>query len=430
MSRNLSRREFLRQATLAGTAVPLAGSVAGSLLQAKPANASPRSANEKLNVGIIGVGGQGGFSLGGLSGQNIVALCDIDAQRLAPGAASFPRAKTYDDYRRVMDHKLDCVAVCTPDHMHAFATVAALQAGFDVYCEKPLAHSVWEVRQIRNWTAKQKAVTQLGTQIHAGDNYRRAVEIVKAGILGAVERVHVWFGGSVRVFKGITPQKPPAHVNYDLWTGPAPMRPFHPSHFHFNWRYWWDFGNGSLGDFGCHYMDLPYWALDLRAPVSVEARGGKGHDGENDCPNDLQVDYHYPARGDLPPVHLTWYQGKYRPSEMAEYGDGKGSAVLFEGTKGRLVADYETHKVFMGDGLDFTRPPQTIPLSPGHHAEFIEAVKTRGPTTCNFDYSGALTEAVLLGNVSYRAGGVKLAWDDGKLRAINCPEADKHIRRE
>jgi predicted dehydrogenase len=429
MRDGLSRREFLRQATLAGTAIPLALPAMASPAQARAPK--PIAPNERLNVGVIGVDGRGAANLAGVAGENIVALCDIDARRLAKAAERFPHAKTYDNFRHVIDHdELDCVVVSTPDHMHAFPAVAALKAGFDVYCEKPLAHSVWEVRQIREWAARQKAVTQLGTQIHAGDNYRRAVEIVQSGILGPVERVHVWFGGGVRVFHDVRPETVPDYVNYDQWIGPAPMRPYSPAHFHFNWRYWWDFGNGSLGDFGCHYMDLPFWALHLREPLSAEAHGEKGHDGDNDCPNQLRVDYQFPARGDLPAVHLTWYQGDYRPEEFAEYGNGKGSAVLFEGTEGRLVADYGTRKVFMAGDAEFMPPPQSIPNSIGHHAEFLDAVRTRGTTTCNFDYSGALTEAVLLGNVSYRVGGKKLYWDAENLRATNCPEAEPLIRRE
>jgi predicted dehydrogenase len=227
----------------------------------------------------------------------------------------------------------------------------------------------------------------------------------------------------------VKPEPVPASVNYDLWTGPARMLPFNGEcRFHFNWRYWWEFGNGMLGDFGCHYIDLPHWALDLRAPLNVVSIGEKGHDGDNDVPIHQQVDYHYPARGELPPVHLTWYQGKYKPKDAEVYGDGKDSAVLFEGTKGRLLANYGTHKVFAAG--DFTPPPRTIPKSIGHHAEFLEAIRTRGTTTCNFDYSGALAEAVLLGNVSYRLGGKKLEWDDKNLKAVHCPESEPLLHRE
>ena len=225
----------------------------------------------------------------------------------------------------------------------------------------------------------------------------------------------------VRVAKGT----PPSTVDYDLWIGPAPMRPFHPSHFHFNWRYWWDFGNGTLGDFGCHYMDLPFWALDLRYPTSVEGKGEKTSEGDNQVPDNMRVDYHFPARGERPPVHLTWYHGAWKPDWAEEYD--KRSAVLFEGSKGRLLADYGSRKLFMDDDSQPAAPPQSIPNSKGHWVEWTDAIRSRGQTTCNFDYSGALAEAVLLGNVSYRAGQQKLAWDAEALRATNTSDADAFL---
>ncbi|MEX2119186.1 MAG: Gfo/Idh/MocA family oxidoreductase [Pirellulales bacterium] len=424
---HLDRREFLRQAALAGTAAASVGTLGSSIT--RPARAASRSPNEKLNIGMIGVAAQGAYNLGNVASENIVALCDVDAERLAPVAQTYPKAKTYTDYRKLLDQgDLNAVVIATPDHSHAIAAVGALKRGLDVYCEKPLAHSVYEVRQIRNWTAKQKAVTQMGTQIHAGDNYRRVVELVRAGVLGPIERVHVWLACGVFAGQRVSDSMPPPHVDYDLWIGPAPMRPFHASHFHFNWRFWFDFGGGWLADFGCHYMDLPFWALDLRYPTAVEAKGEKTHSGDNDIPDNMQVDYHFAARGDLPPVHMTWYHGKWRPEGAETYGDG--SKVLFEGQRGRLLADYGSHQLFLEPGMEAKTPPATIPSSIGHHAEWIQACKTRGETTCNFDYSGALTETVLLGNVSYRAGGKKLDWNAESLKAVNCPEADEFIRRE
>ena len=427
MSEHLERREFLRQAVLAGTAT-MAVSTFGGAQRALAA----RGPNEKLNLACIGVANKGADNINNLQSENIVALCDVDSLHLGKMSERFPKAKTYVDFRQMLDREknLDGAVVSTPDHTHAVAVMAALKRGLDVYCEKPLAHSVYEVRQMRNEAAARKAVTQMGTQIHAGDNYRRVVEIIKAGQIGPVSRVHVWMANTNRPGVRVKEGTPPSTVDYDLWIGPAPMRPFHASHFHFNWRYWWDFGGGTLADFGCHYMDLPFWALDLRYPVSVEAKGEKTSQGDNEVPDNMRVDYHFPARGKQPPVHLTWYHGAWRPEGAEDYG--KNSAVLFEGAgaSGRVLADYSTRKIFMLDGTEPTSPPETILKSIGHWAEWAEACKTRGPTTCNFDYSGALAEAVLLGNVSYRAGAKKLTWDAESLKATDCSEADSFIKRD
>ncbi len=425
MSEHFQRREFLRRAVLAGTATL----ASGSLVRVQPALAA-RGPNEKLNLGCVGVANKGADNINNLVSENIVALCDVDSLHLGKMSERFPQAKTYVDFRQMFDQEknLDAVVVSTPDHSHAIPVVWALRRGLDVYCEKPLAHSVYEVRQMRNLAAEKKAVTQMGTQIHAGENYRRVVEIVKAGQIGPISRVHVWMGGAIRPGVRVKQGTPPATVNYDLWIGPAPMRPFDLSHFHFNWRYWWDFGGGTLADFGCHYMDLPFWALDLRYPIAVEAKGEKTSQGDNDVPDNMQVDYHFPARGNQPPVHMTWYHGAWKPEGAEAYG--KTSAVLFEGASGRLLADYGTRKIFTSDGSEPKPPAESIPNSIGHWAEWAQACKSRGPTTCNFDYSGSLAEAVLLGNVSYRAGGQKLLWDAEALQATNTSDAANFIRRE
>jgi predicted dehydrogenase len=391
------------------------------------APARQRSPSERLNLGVIGVAGRGGENLKAVSSENIVALCDIDRERLAAARKEYPRAEAYEDFRRVLDHaELDAVVVSTPDHMHAIPVVWALRAGFDVYCEKPLAHSVHEVRVIRGETAGRKAVTQMGTQIHALDNYRRVVEFVKSGIIGPIERVHVW-QGSTRPSSGtrVESAPPPPHVNYDLWLGPAPYRPFHVSHFHFNWRYWWDFGGGVLADFGCHYMDLPHWALDLGAPTSIEAQGRKEYEGDNQVPSVMRVDYHYPARGEAPSVHLTWYHGGWMPDVY-----GKRSGVLFEGQRGMILADYTSRRLFLADAEGNAEPPEPwIPDSIGHHEEWLAAIRCRGETTCNFEYGGNLAEAVLLGNVAYRSGE-KLEWDAAAARVTNTRAGDQYVRRD
>ncbi|OYW22404.1 MAG: hypothetical protein B7Z55_04645 [Planctomycetales bacterium 12-60-4] len=268
----------------------------------------------------------------------------------------------------------------------------------------------------------------MGNQIHSDlSNYRRVVEIVRSGVIGEVARVHVWLGSGVKSFKSNPQVAAPDYVNYDLWLGPAPYRPFDEGHFHFNWRYWWDFGNGQLGDFGCHYMDLPFWALELGAPTTITAKGEKGHDGDNECPNQMQVDYHFPARGGAPGVHLTWYHGGWMPEGAADYA--MNSAVLFEGSEGRVIADYGTNKVFLNSGKTAEPVKPWITDSIGHHKEWLRAIRTGETTGSHFEYATNLTEAVHLGNIAYRVGK-PITFDAVNLKCVDCPEADPIIRRE
>jgi predicted dehydrogenase len=425
MSQRLTRREMLRNTTWAGIGIWTA---AGAR-----ALGAPRSPNEKLNIAGVGVGGQGGWDVGQCASENIVAVCDVDDRRAAGSYTRFPKAKRFRDFRKMleaMDREIDAVVVGTPDHTHAPPAVMAMKMGKHCYCEKPLAHSVFEVRTMIELAAKNKLATQMGTQIHAGANYRRVVELVESGAIGPVGEVHVWhpvgYGGNGRP-KDTPPV--PKELDWDLWLGPAPERPYHSCYVPGAWRSWWDFGCGGLGDFGCHYMDLPYWALKLRHPTSIETEGPLVQ-VENTSPG-LVVRYEFPARGNLPPVKMTWYDGGKRPSFLAERKVPEwGAAVLFIGQKGMLIADYSQHKLLPESQYAGFKPPQkTIDDSIGHHAEWIKACKTGDPTTCNFDYSGTLAETVLLGNVAYRAGA-KLQWDAAALRAANCPAADKYIRTE
>ena len=377
------------------------------------------------------MGGQGGWDIGNCAGENIVAVCDVDDRRAAGSYLRFPKAKRYRDFRKMleeMDRRIDAVVVGTPDHTHAPPALMAMQMGKHCYCEKPLAHTVHEVRAMIELANKNKLATQMGTQIHAESNYRRVVELVQAGVIGPVGEVHVWhpvaYGGSGRPKE--TPPVP-KELDWDLWLGPAPCRPYHPCYLPGTWRSWWDFGSGGLGDFGCHYMDLPYWALKLRHPTTIEAEGPPVQ-VENTSPG-LIVRYEFPARDNLPPVKMTWYDGGKQPPFLAERKiPAWGAAVLFVGQKGMLIADYGQHKLLPESQFAGFKPPApTIPASIGHHAEWILACKKGGPTTCNFDYSGTLAETVLLGNVAYRAGK-KLQWDPVALKAVNCPEADQYLR--
>jgi predicted dehydrogenase len=428
MSHQFSRRDFLQAALAAGTAIPFANLPTFARAAEAPKRKSP---NEKLNFACIGVGGRGHDNVMGVASENIAVLCDIDEARLAKASSEFPKAKTYADYRRVFDHTdLDGVVVATPDHMHAIPIAEALRRKLPVYSEKPLTHSVYEIRYLLDLCKEAKVATQTGNQIHDHEsgNYRRVVEAIKGGVIGPVRRVHIWLPPMVKACKRVEKSEVPKGIDYDLWVGPAPYRPFHPTSFHFDWRFWWDFGGGQLSDFICHYMDLPYWALDLKYPKTVHATGQKGHDGDNDVPAIMQVEYEFEARGDQPPVHITWYQGGIKPEGAEKYD--KTAAVLFEGDEGKLLADYTTRKVFMANGKEARTVAPSIPDSVGHHEEWIRAIRTGHPTTCPFEYGGLLTECGHLGNVSYRAGQKKIEWDAANMKIPNLPEAEQFLKRE
>ena len=420
-----TRREFLKTSG-AGFAALSSGVWTGT------AAAESTATLQKLNIACIGTANRAAADIAGVRGENIVALCDIDKNYLDRAAGDFPNAKPYADYREMIDveaDKIDAVVVGTPDHHHAPASIRAIRAGKHVYCEKPLTHTVAESRIIAEATAKYGVATQLGTQIHAQENYRQVVEIIQSGAIGDVYEVHVWvgkgWGGGERPETG---QKPPATLNWDLWLGPAPVRPFVPGRYHpAQWRRWWDFGQGTLGDMACHYMALPFWALDLRHPTRCEAEGPDVH--PETCPLGLLVRYEFPERNGLPPVKFTWYDGNRIPKQVAGHSV-PGSGVMFIGTEGEMYANYSAKKLFPADKFARYQPPApTIPRSIGHHAEWIKACKDGSPTTCNFNYSGALTEAVLLGNVAYRTGE-SLQWDAKNLKAIHCPSADRYIQKE
>jgi len=419
-----SRRQILKTLTASG-----AGLAAGVFcsVAARPSLA----ANDKLQIACIGTANQADANIGAVADQEIVAVCDIDDNYLERAKQRFPNARFYNDYRELIHAekgKVDAVVVSTADHNHAPATIRAIRNKMHVYCEKPLSHTVAEARLIAEEAQKAGVATQLGTQIHAQDNYRRVVEVINSGAIGAVNEVHVWvgkgWGGGDRPEGG---EKPPATLHWDLWLGPAPERPFVPGRYHpAQWRRWWDFGNGTLGDMGCHYIDLPFWALDLRHPTACSAEGPPVH--PETCPVGLIVRYEFPARGNKPPVKLTWYDGNLTPQEVAGQRV-PGSGVMFIGSEGMMFADYSNYRLFPTEKFAAFKPPEpTIPHSIGHHAEWLAACRNGTPTTCNFNYSGALSEAVLLGNVAYRTGQ-RIEWNAQTLRVTNSPAADALIRK-
>ena len=436
---SLSRRTFLKASAVA----------AGSATLGAPAIVRGQNLNDRLNIAGIGVGGRGRSNLQSVSSENIVAVCDVVGGSLDAAVEKFPGARRIRDFRDLYDRadEFDAVVVSTCEHTHAFATLPALQLGKHVYCEKPLTHNVWEARVIREAAAKVNVATQMGTQIHAGDNYRRVVELIQSGAIGSVNEAHVWVSrawgwheseaackeANDIVFVQDRPKKidpVPPGLDWDLWLGPAPPRPFSNVYVPGpKWYRWWDFGNGTMSDLGSHWIDLPFWALNLDRPTTIEAKGPPVH--AEIAPASMQVTYTYGARGDLAPVDLTWYQGTHKPTLWKEKAIPQwGSGVLFVGDKGMLLADYGKHMLLPEEDFkDFERPEPFIPKSLGHHAEWIHACKTGAATTCNFEYAGWLTEANHLGNVAYRVGE-KIEWDAGKLRVSNTSKADRMIRRE
>lgn len=434
----VSRRRFLQTSATAAAAT-----------FAAPAIVRGQNLNDKLNIAIIGSGGRGGANLNGVKSENIVALCDVSQANLDGAAAAHPKARRFQDFRKLYDHasEFDAVVVSTCEHTHAFATLPALQLGKHVYCEKPLTHSIYEARVIREAANKAGVATQMGTQIHAGDNYRRVVELVQSGAIGSVSEVHVWVGrawgwheneAASQAAKDIvfvqdrpaTADPIPDGLDWDLWLGPAPERAF--SNLYVpgpKWYRWWDFGNGTMSDLGSHWIDLPFWAMDLDHPLTIEAQGPPAN-GEI-APASMEVTYTYGAKGKRAPLELTWYQGTHKPRHWHEKAIPQwDSGVLFVGDKGMLLSDYGKHVLLPETQFaDFTAPEPFIPASRGHYEEWIHACKTGEPTTCNFEYAGWLTEANHLGNVAYRVGK-KIEWDAAAMTARNLPEADRLIRRE
>ena len=424
----LTRRRMLRHAGLAGMAVWTAN--------AAGARGNGRSPNEKLNIAVVGIGGRGAVNLDAVAGENIVALCDVDERRAGDGFGKFSRARKYHDFRKMfteMDKQIDAVVVSTPDHTHAVAAAMAIRMGKHCYCEKPLTHSVHESRLLTELAARNKLATQLGTQRHAFDNFGRAVGVIRSGTIGEVRECHVWIGGNRGGGERPADKPPvPAHLEWDLWLGPAPYRPYHSDYAPYRWRFWWDFGTGETGNMGCHLLDQPFTALALRYPTTVTADGPPVH--PETTPRSMRVRYEFPARGKLPPLVLHWCHGT-APSLLQRYegaSSWQGNGILFVGKEGALLANTHTWKLLPESkfaDLQPTEPPTPEHTPSQHYQEWIMACKTGSRTSCSFDYAGPLTETVLLGNVAYRVGKA-FRWDAENLTAIDCPEADKYIHPE
>ena len=438
MPRRTSRRTFLAGAGLLGmgfTAIRDSRRVFGA------------QANEKLAIGIIGAGGQGGSNTGSASREHIAAICDVDEERAGGAFQRFPAAKRFTDFRKMLDAvegDLDAVVVSTPDHTHAVAAIAAMRCGLHVFCEKPLTRTVREARAMREAAAAAKVVTQMGNQGSASEGLRRAVEMAWGGAIGEIREAHVWFGGGngPRDRPKDTPPLP-AGFDWDLWLGPVTHRPFHPAYIRGAWRSWRAFGTGSFGDFGCHSTNIAFRALRLdllwngdaaakRAPIRVEAEASEVH--PEAYPRWTVARYAIPARGNLPPVTLTWHCGGPRPPAelmrghaMSEHGS------LLVGEKGALFSNCPWNTRFTllpeKDFEGFAGPERSLPRGPGHHREWINACKGQGETFSPFAIGGPMTELILLGVAAVLAGR-PIHYDPVAGVAVNDKEADSLLHRE
>ncbi len=430
-SRSLTRRHFLKSAAATGA-------VASGFFVNPVRAASPVSPNDKLDIAFVGVGNKGWHTVEQLTSENVVALCDIDANFLNRAAEAFPQAVQYRDYRKMLEaehNKIDAVVISTADHTHAPATSVALDLGKHVYCEKPLTHTVAEARAVASLAIKNRLTTQMGTQIHASANYRRVVEIVQAGVLGKISQIYTWCNKGWSNGRFASWDQPvPSHVKWDLWLGPARLRPYAPNIHPADWRRFWEYGSGTFGDMACHIMDLPFWAMQLRHPSSVHSEGPELHpDG---TPAWVKATYEFPKTPHHDALTLYWSDGNAHFDPVKETKDHEGNSlsswglgVLFVGENGMLAADYGRRQLLPRDKAEeFKVPEPTIPDSPGHWREWVDGCKNGTPTTCNFDYAGALTETVLLGIVAFRRGE-KIMWDAEQLTAINDADAESLINK-
>lgn len=415
-----------------------------------------RAPSDTVNLACVGVGGKGTTDILSVMSENIVALCDVDDLQMAHTLKryremgdptivdKFMKAKKYRDFRVMLDKEkknIDAVTVSTPDHTHAVIALAAMRAGKHAFVQKPLTHSIEEARVLAKVAREQKLITQMGNQGHASEEARLINEWIWDGAIGPVHEVHCWTNRPIwpqGIERPTTIPSVPSTLDWDLWIGPAAFRPYHPSYAPFSWRGWWDFGTGALGDMGAHIIDHPYWALKLGLPNAVQASSTPFTD--DSYPMASKVHYSFPARGDMPAVKMTWYDGGLLPKRPEELEPGRrlgdtGGGVLFVGEKGTLMCSVyggNPRLIPETNMQKYQRPEKSIPRSPGIHEEWIEAIKNGTPTTTNFDYAAKLTESMMLGNIAIRMASknTTLEYDAENMRFSNMPEADAYLRRE
>ena len=433
----ISRREFVQ-----GAAAVAAFTIVPRHVLGGPGHTPP---SEKLNIAGVGIGGKGASDVRSVSSENIVALCDVDFDRgsAAEVVKQFPNAKRYQDYRVMLDRQkdIDAVMIATPDHTHAVISMEAIRRGKHVYTQKPLTHTIHEAQVLAAAAREHRVATQMGNQGQAEDRPRRVREMIWDGAIGPVRQVHVWTdrpnNGRLDIFwpQGVDRPKDtpavPETLDWDLWLGPAPTRPYHPAYHPFAWRGWWDFGTGALGDIGCHRFDPIFRALTLSYPTRV--RGVSTLVNKETYPSGSIVTYEFPQRGDLPPVTLKWYDGGLKPDRPPEVEEGiplGPNGVLYVGDKGKILDNRIIPEALR---RQYEAPEPTIESSPGHYEEWLRACKVGQPAGSNFDWAGPLTEVVLMGNVPLRAelreklDHQDLLWDAEAKRFSSLPEANEFL---
>ena len=437
--KRISRRLFFKQGSAALASISVLPSYVLGLNGATPPS-------EKLNIAAIGVGGQGGADLGNFTSENIVALVDVDSRRAAATFEKFPKAKQFQDFRRMFDEAgkdIDAVLVATPDHTHSVAALRAIKMGKHVYCEKPLAHSIYEVRALMKAAHEQNVITQLGNQGHSFDSMRVFREWVEDGTIGTVREVHAMCSSvysEMDHLEAVKKGEPvPEGLNWDLWLGPAKFRPYHSAYLPGTWRRWSAFGTGVIGDWTCHVIDPVFWTLDLSAPTTVEAETGD-YDPERHgetFPSSSIVRYEFPARGSRPAVKLTWYDGEARPPmppEIKEAEKFPSIGALVVGDKGKII--YGSHGAGRPTLLDpekmaeVSKEPKRLARSPGHYKEWVECCKSGKRAGSDFSYGGPLTEIALIGVIAMRCKGKKLQWNSAEMKFTNSSEANRWLKPE
>ena len=437
MRAHCSRRKFIK-ASMA--------SAAGIVILKDSRSVGAYVANEKLRIAIVGACGQGGSNTNNVSGENLVALCDVDERRADETHKKFPQAKRYVDFRKMFDElhrQIDAVVVSTPDHTHAVAAVAAMKLGKHVYCEKPLTRTIYESRMMRLTAIEQKVMTQMGNQGSATEDLRRGVDLAWAGAMGELREAHVWLanGDGPRERPKEQPPVPPG-LAWDLWLGPAPYRPYHPTYVPGSWRAWRAFGNGGGGDMGCHTLNMAFRALRLdmlwkpessakSAVIRVEAEASEIH--PEGYPRRIIAKFDFPARGNLPPVKLTWYNGGPKPPKDVLMGHIMTAwGCLVKGTQGAIFTScpWNTRLELLPKTKfeGFQAPARTLPHSPGHHAEWILACKGGPKPFSNFEIGGPMTEVVQLVHVASLAKG-PIEYDPASGKIVNSAEANELLHR-